>query len=312
MKRNRGEISPVLVLIGLFIVIGLAYGNAKSNGGTFFSPQGPSAIQNGSKGTQTSNQQISSQIKTAEKDIQNLNKEVQKQAEEAKRSPYYEKVRLSNLAGRNSLDPSKQYFSLSTSLKTGETINITGWYLKSDVTGYYAVIGKASLLPFPFTYTESDIVLQPRDRVILVKGFSPIGVSFRTNKCTGYFEENRTFTPSLPFECPRPQDEPLPQFSDIYDRNDECIDLIKRIPRCTTVNSEYLRDLPDTVTSSCKNYMREQIGYNSCVAKHFSDTDFPGNQYRVYLNRFGPLWRTEREKISLYDRNGLVVDSISY
>ena len=168
------------------------------------------------------------------------------------------------------------------------------------------------MLPFPFTKNDSAVILQQNDRVILTKGFSPIGISFRTNKCTGYFEENRTFNPNLPMNCPLARDEKLPNFSDVYDRNNECIKVIDQIGRCTTKGSSFIRYLPDTISSACKNYITTQINYNSCVAKYFSNTDFPGNEYRIFLNKFGPLWRTTHDTINLHDENGLIVDSISY
>lgn len=270
---------PFIILLVLFILVGLAYGPMK-------------------KGSlnRTNNPRNTSVSKTTDNN----------------HSPYYGKIRMSNISGLNQDDPNQEYINLSIYLDEKETVKITGWYLKSEVTGYYILIGKAALLPFPSTKTESDVVLQDGDRVYLVKGFSPIGVSFRTNKCTGYFEENRTFYPSLPTECPRPIDEKLPTFSSNLDANDECINTIERISRCTTKGSAFIRDLPDTVPESCKTYITTQINYNTCVALHFNDANFPGNEYHIYLNKFGPLWRKTHDKINLHDQNGLVVDTISY
>lgn len=317
---------PILIILSLFILIGFAYGplknsslNKKSELNGASSLGAPTEnISNSTNKTYlanqsySTNQDIAKEIKKTEKELEKIEKEINKEIEESKRSPYYGKIRMSSVSGLHSESPDRQYISLYTSLKENETLKITGWYFKSEITGYYAVIGKASLLPFPFTKTESDVILQKGDRVYITKGFSPIGISFRTNKCTGFFEENRTFYPRLSLQCPRPKDEKLPIFSNIQDRNDECLDIIERIGRCTTKGNEFVRDLPDTVTSSCKNYITNQINYNTCVANHFGDTDFPGNEYRIYLNRFGTLWREEREKITLYDENNLVVDSISY
>jgi hypothetical protein len=312
MKENK---EPILILLILFVLLGLAYKplqNSKGNRAFNLQPNSSAISTDGGSSGYSQNKDTAETIKETEKNIKKLEADLAKKTEEGRRSPYYGKIRMSNISGIYSTDPSEQYISLYTSLSNTETVNITGWYLKSEVTGYYAVIGKASLLPFPFTKTESDVVLADGDSVVLTKGFSPIGISFRTNICTGYFEENRTFIPSLPRECPRAKDEKLPTFSSVYDRNDECIDVIKSIPRCTTKNSEFLRDLPDTVPELCKNYITAQINYNACVAKHFGDTKFPGHEYRIFLNKFGPLWRPEREKINLHDRNGLIVDTISY
>jgi hypothetical protein len=311
---------PLLILLVLFVLIGFAYGplkNAnlnKSNNINNASKNTNSSIGTDEKSNigYSSNKTMAEQIKSTEANIKKLAQNINKETEKIQYSPYYGKIKMSGISGLNNNNPDREYISLSTNIKKTETLKITGWYLQSNVTGYYTIIGQASLLPFPFTKTESDITLQSGDRVYLTKGFSPIGISFRTNKCTGYFEENRTFTPSLPMKCPRPIDEKLPVFSNVYDRNDECLNLIERIPRCTTKDSEFIRDLPDTVTSSCKTYMTTQINYNSCIALHFSDTDFPGNEYRIYLGKFGPLWRPKSDKIVLHDQNGLVVDLISY
>ena len=305
----------VLILIGLFALVGLSYGHLKEadSNDRLGSARSSSAIGGAAADSENlSNKEIADEIKKTEKTIKKLESNVEKTIQVNDRSPYYGKINLSGISGLKQNDPSKEYFTLSTKLKKNETVRITGWVLKSEVTGNYVTIGKASLLPFPFTNTESDIVLQAGDRAYLIKGFSPIGISFRTNKCTGYFEENRAFTPRLSLSCPRVGDEDLPEFSPILDRQEECVKIIERIPRCTTKGSEFLRDLPDTVSNACKTYIKERINYNTCVANHFGDTDFPGNEYRVYFKIFGPLWRTTHDKINLLDESGLVVDTIEY
>lgn len=298
-----------MVFIILFVLLGLAFSPfKKANLNSSNDSKNASTIGTNS----SSDKDVTEGIKKAEEEIKKLEESLSKKIDESGRSPYYGKITMSSISGLFGDDPNQEYIYFYTNLDKKEIIKINGWYLKSEITGYFAVIGKAALLPFPFTKTESDIVLQQEDRVYLTKGFSPIGISFRTNKCTGYFEENRTFVPSLSLQCPRPIDEKLPNFSSVYDRNDECLDIIDNIYRCTTVSNQFVRDLPDTVSESCKTYMTTQINYNSCIALHFSDTDFPGNEYRVYLNKFGPLWRKTHDTINLHDQNGLVVDTISY
>lgn len=310
---------PLIIVLVLFMLVGLAYSplkkaslNKSENTNSSSISKSSSTDSNQNNKSYSPNKSIAEQIKKTEKEIQKLEKNASKTSKESNRSPYYDKIRMSNISGRKQTDPNKEYITISTNLDKNETIKITGWYLRSEITGYYAIIGGASLLPFPFTKIESNVVLQQKDKVILTKGFSPIGISFRTNKCTGYFEENRTFTPSLSLKCPLAKDENLPTFSGVYDRNDECVKIIGRISKCTTKDSEFMRDLPDTVPSTCKTYINTQVNYNACVAKHFSDTDFPGNEYRLFLNKFGPLWRTTHDTINLHDENGLIVDTISY
>src|SRR3989344_7277116 len=237
------------LIIGVFILIGLAYSplkkNFDNNKKEASANSGRSSISTSKEENYSSNKDTAKEIEEAEKRIEKLEKEVEKKIEESKRSPYYDKIKTSRISGLGNKDPSREYITISTSLKAGEKVNITGWYFKSEVTGYFAIIGKAALLPFPFTRIESDVILEKGDKAYIVKGFSPIGISFRTNICTGYFEEHTDFTPSLQKSCPKASDEELPNFSSVYDRNDECIDLMERIPRCTTKGNEYFRDLPD-------------------------------------------------------------------
>ena len=313
------DTNPGIILLVLVVLFGLAYGpfkkanqNKPTNTSDNSSYSSSAINQNNGDISISGNKEVSKNIKEIEEDIKKLEENINRKIEESKRSPYYGKVRISNISGLYSDNPDQQYVYISTSLDKKETVNITGWYLKSEKTGYYTVIPKATLLPFPFTKADSNVILAYGDRAIVTKGFSPIGISFRTNKCTGFFEENRTFTPSLSLSCPLPKDEKMPIFSNIAERNDECLDVLEYIPRCSTRDSAFLRDLPDTVPSSCKDYIATQINYNTCLANHFDDTDFPGDEYRLYLNKFGPLWRDRNEKINLHDRDGLIVDSVSF
>lgn len=300
------EDHPLIILIVLFVLIGLTYGSHKTINTTPASGTGVNL-------TSSPNKTTAENVKTVAQDVQNLQTNVNEKVAEKNRSPYYQKIYISGPSGLYQNDPEREYFTITTGLEKNETVKITGWYLKSEVTGYSVAIGKASLLPFPFNINaQSDIILQKGDRAYLTKGFSPIGVSFRTNKCVGYLQENRFFTPGLYSNCPLPKDEKLPTFSNNLDSNDQCVSTIERIPQCTTVSSTFIKNLPDTINDSCKTYMTTQINYNTCVALHFSDIDFPGNEYRLYLNKFGPLWRTAHDTIDLRDENGLVVYTIKY
>src|SRR3989344_117174 len=189
------------IIIGILILFGLAFEPLKENAARNRGREGdnPASKASSIASSKSTNdtKDTAETIRNTQEEIEQIEKELQKQMEESRRSPYYNKIKMSNLSGRNNPDPSKEYLRLSTNLDKGETVNITGWYLKSEVTGYFATIGKAALLPFPYTKNESDIILKDGDKVVLSKGFSPIGVSFHTNICTGYFEENRTFYPSL-------------------------------------------------------------------------------------------------------------------
>ncbi len=283
----------IFILVIIFILGGLAYGPAKE------------AAKNNT-GTQNNNNSSYTLI-----EAQNTRSADTNQTKSTE-SPFAGKITLSQILNRNNPDPSYEYIILYTHLNKGEFLDITGWYFKSQVSGYAVSIGKGSLIPYPNTKNDSDIVLQSGDTAYVVKGFSPIGISFRTNKCTGYFEQDRTFVPNILLSCPRPSEEKLPTFSSNLDENEACVKEIENLQYCIVPNSRYLKDLPDTIDSACKNYIATKINYNTCVANHEGEVSFLGNQYYIYLNKFGPLWRTGHDTINLYDKNGLVVDTIEY
>ena len=216
-------------------------------------------------------------------------------------SPYKGKVSLSYVSNLNNPNPSSEYITLNTSISKNETVDITGWTLKSSRTGNWVKLGGASILPLIrpsdnqiFGSNYQDVLLKQGDVVYVVKGFSPIGISFRSNKCSGYLGERKTFTPYLSRTCPLAKNEELPQFSIYLDQDDECQQLISTIPVCRTPQS-YMNfsKLSDTLPQTCINYLKTQINYNTCVANHIGDSNFAGREWYLYANVLGPLWRSQ-------------------
>jgi len=200
-------------------------------------------------------------------------------------------------------EPNDEYLWLRA---VGGSLNITGWRLKSAATGKEAVIGRGAALPYSAQVNiESDIVLRPGEEALITTGRSPIGVSFRLNKCTGYFEQFQDFTPPLRQECPAPREE----LTLIGPRNlsDFCINYIEGLPSCAMDIAPAVGLPPE-----CVAFITEKINYNQCVANHKSDADFAGSEWRVFLGRTEELWKERRETIELYDRAGNLVTTITY
>ena len=188
----------------------------------------------------------------------------------------------------------------------GAAVNISGWRLKSSITGKSATIGKGSELAYSAQVNpENPIVLRPGDRAIVSTIRSPIGVSFRTNLCTGYFGQFQNFTPSLQNTCPLPYDE-LERAGNI-NLSDACVDYVRSIPSCTMV-----LDAPPELSSSCQAFIESVFTYNSCVMRYKGGANFPGTEWRIFLGQNENLWKGRRETIELIDQNGKVVDTYSY
>ena len=80
-------------------------------------------------------------------------------------------------------------------------------------------------------------------------------------------------------------------------------------------NKEPLTGYVDNVgnlTYSCKEFLKKNYNYNSCILNHLSDENFFEKRWRVFLNQPFELWAKDREVITLYDNEGKIVDQLTY
>jgi hypothetical protein len=216
-------------------------------------------------------------------------------------------VSISNYSSAKQTDPDKEYIKIKVSRNAKEKISISNWRLESATTGAGDTLGKGAYLPYSGRVnTEQDIFLSAGDEVIVTTGRSPVGVSFKINKCTGYFSQFQDFVPTLRKQCPEPIDD-LPNFGP-GTTFDQCYDFVERLRKCKV----YLQSPPGGVGGACQEYITTKINYNTCVDKHKDDSDFPKGEWRVYLGRDQELWKRKREVIKLLDQNGDVIDSVTY
>lgn len=224
-------------------------------------------------------------------------------------SPYRNLISVSHyISGAGSANPNKESLQISVSRNSKTPVDITGWTLKSSATGKSSTIPKGSkILTSGIVNSVSDIVLLPGERVILISGRSPIGGSFRENKCIGYFSQFQKFSPTLPQNCPTPSSELSSSFGSGYIRDASCIDYVNTLSRCQAVLSP-----PVTISGKCQSFLIKHLNYNGCVSEHKNDSDFLGDTWRVYLGRTTPMWRTKNEVVKLLDTQGKTVDAFSY
>lgn len=224
-------------------------------------------------------------------------------------SPYRDMVSMSHyISGAGSLDPINESIEISVSQNAGVPIDISGWRLVSDAGGTIATIPKGTEVPTSGIVNASDnIVLTSGTRAMIISGRSPIGASFRENKCIGYFSSFQHFSPQLSQNCPTPSNELISFYGPNYIRDTACIDYVDRIPRCQLTLSP-----PVSLSNACQSFMIKYLNYNGCVEAHRNDSDFLGNTWRVYLGRSSSMWRTRHEVVKLLDSNGKTVDAFSY
>ncbi len=245
---------------------------------------------------------IEQKIADTKKEVGELEKKIQS---EKNKSEYSGLVTISRVNRSNT--PEQEYVTLRTE-RGIKPILITGWSIKSLSSGNGTTIPKGNYLYFTKTNnSEEDIYLSSDENIYIITGRSPIGLSFKANKCFGFIGDYQTFTPSIKNNCPLPRDEDLSSIPNRIE-NDKCFDYIDSMSRCR-IQSE---PLPITWSYECKNFIIEKINYSSCVDAHKTDSDFYEKEWWVYLKRSDKLWKNQRETIVLYDQLGKVVDTYEY
>ena len=202
-----------------------------------------------------------------------------------------------------------EYLTLFASNKNNDNISVTGWQIESIITKKRIIIGGAvEIFRSGVVNSAPPLFLAPGETVIVSTGRSPIGVSFKINKCVGYFEQFQNFSPGLNRWCPSPRDE-FDDFANIPPPNDIlCEDFVDKIGSCEI----YLSSFPVGISNECAVFVSQNINYTGCVKNHKNDLDFLGNEWRVFLGRSEELWRERREVIRLLDNEGKVVDVLTY
>lgn len=223
-------------------------------------------------------------------------------------STYRGIVSLSHSVANAGGDPQKEYLQIFVSSQASGPVDLTGWRVVSQATGAGATIPQGTETPASGTINPvQPVILNPGDRALVISGRSPIGGSFRENKCIGYFGEFQTFYPSLASSCPDPSSELEASYGPDLIRDASCIDYVNRLSRCTIPLSP-----PVNLSSACQNFLTTRLNYNGCVAAHGNDANFKSSEWRIYLGSSESLWRKQHELIELVDPSGTVVDSFSY
>ncbi len=224
-------------------------------------------------------------------------------------SPYREMVSLSHyVSGAGSADARDETVGISIPQNADQSVDLSGWKLVSEATGFFATIPNGTAVPTSGIVNHMQhIVLTPGERATIISGRSPIGTSFRENKCIGYLSAFQRFSPSLPQNCPMPSDDLVSFYGAYYIRDPNCIDYVNGLSRCQVDVSP-----PSTLSSACRNFVVKYLNYNGCVAAHQNDSNFNGNTWHIYLGRTSSMWRTKHEVVKLLDDRGKTVDTFSY
>lgn len=220
-------------------------------------------------------------------------------------SPYFKKVRISSVSPSWNWQANSSYSTirLSSGLSGSETINITGWKIKSNRREI--IIPQAIGVYSPLVWeAEKDIVLSRGNYVYIYSNKSALGKNLRLNKCIGFLENIYDFIPSLPQNCPSISR------SEYSNLSGQCQSYIMSLRGCELPKVSFYNSLPGTSEgNACREFLNT-ISHGSCFKKYRNDTDFLSNEWRIWVNT--DILDSQHDRILLYDKTGLLVDEYSY
>jgi len=224
-------------------------------------------------------------------------------------SPYKNQVTF-GLQDVQESSPAAEYLTLQASFANTAPISLAGWSLQSAVTGVRVPIPQAATQFVSGVLNNvGSVALTPGSTAYVVSGPSPVGVSFRENKCTGYLAELQTFVPQLNTTCTLASDDLSLNAQNISQYGDACLDYAKSLPQC---HFPGLDQKPAGISDACANFLLNRFSYNGCVYAHKNDSDFYQPNWRVYLGSGVQLWRDTHDVVRLLDNQGRTVDVLTY
>ncbi len=261
----------------------------------------------GRSGTVTQN--VQQGVSHAQQDIVDLQKSLAEATHFGTPSTFKGLVTIRHSVGSlRTSDANKEYVTISVSGRATNGITITGWRISSAAVGHSLRIPEGVNIPKSAIVNQTaPIVLLPGQTAVITTGESPVGMSFRGNMCTGYFDQFQNFTPSIAHICPLPDSD----FKRFYLGNqgsyDACLAFVKTVDRCTVP-----LDTPNNLSTDCWHFIDNYLNYNGCVVAHQVDKGFLGNEWRIYLGRDDEFFTKTHDTIKLLDTAGNTVDLLSY
>lgn len=216
------------------------------------------------------------------------------------------KIYFGDMTQAKAKNPDEEYIFIEIDPYTKNAENISGLILRGAGFNTSILIPKAVNLPISGTSpAKTDAILPPGGHAVITSGRSPIGTSFRVNKCTGYLNQFQKYVPDLDKNCPLPTDE-LKTYGPYGEAT--CSEFVEKIPRCAVFQGAP----PKTLSNVCVDFLAEKLNYNACVADHKNDRDFYSNEWRLFLNQPDKLWKNSGEIIRLMNAEGAVLDAVTY
>lgn len=283
------------------------------NGMPFPYPDSPEIPLDDALGSDSDNANVAStrvELAAIEGEYDTLNRRILDAKDFGSPSPYRGLVYIDESYGGVSADePALEYVILTADAENGAPISISGWSLQSIVQHTRAYIPQgARVLTAHRVPNIAAMQLDPGNRAIISSGHSPVGVSFKENLCTGYLGQFQTFVPSLEERCPTPEKEVSSEPATARTNDPYCVSFANSIPQCHF----YVGEPPQNVTPPCFSFVRNELTFAGCTARHSWRPSYLGDTWRIFLGEEHELWSGDHDSIRLLDASGRTVDVWTY
>jgi len=232
-------------------------------------------------------------------------------------SPYFKDI---------SLYPKGDKLTLYLSNTTNKNINITNWKIVSS-QGIFLIPRGVDYIDPNYKYKEEDIILPPYGKAKIIATTSPLGFSFRINKCFGYFLNLRSdlkkFVDYIPYFCKSFSKNELFNLRK-QGYSIKCLDFIKRLS-CPPKPLDLEKMISDP---KCMKLLENLYTYHGCYYANINSEDFITKNWIIFIptptttiydtvtSRFKEtyknLYETRYEEIKIYDDKNLLVNSYIY
>jgi hypothetical protein len=212
-------------------------------------------------------------------------------------SPYFKEITIAQSFSAFGTNPYGQ-LTLSAGLGPNESVDVTGWELKSNHGSEYIPQAVDLYQPSGFAAAQ-DIRLSEGQTLYL---YSSAGtINLRLNECIGYLQQDLNTNPQLPLDCPYINQSQISSFTGA------CQNYIHSIPSCT-VPDENSPQIPQN-DYACQQFLNT-LNYTGCFDAHVNDANFLSNQWWVWTGN--NIADPYHDTINLIDRSGLLVDQYAY
>ena len=202
----------------------------------------------------------------------------------------------------------KEYFriTLYSRLKEGETVDITGWKIKSNKSEI--VIPQAVEIYNPDGSAQAgNVILKSGNYAELYSLASPLNRNLRLNKCVGHLGEIYNFQPIyLPQNCPTFSSSEIRQLSG------QCQSYLLSLSTCKTPDVSFYNNLSGTDEGNACRAFLQNIGYGSCFRDHRQDADFLSNNWIIWLDSQTLNLDSRHDYLRLYNQKGILMSEYSY